>query len=38
MKDELYQLESKHAKSAKLLVNIRWEIEGDKYSKRQPPI
>ena len=38
MKDELYQLENKHAKSAKFLVNIRWELERDKCSKRQPPI
>ena len=32
-KDELYQLENKQAKSAKLGHNIRQEVEGEKCSK-----
>ena len=31
--DDLCQLESKQAKGAKLGANIRWEVEGKKYSK-----
>ena len=31
--DELYQLESKHAKGAKLRANIRWELQDKKCSK-----
>ena len=33
MPDELYQLESEHAKGAKLPVNIILELEGEKCSK-----
>ena len=33
LKDELYQLENKKAKSAKLCANIRQELEGQKCSK-----
>ena len=32
--DELYQLENKQAKGAKLLANTRWELEDQKCSKR----
>ena len=31
--DELYQLENKEAKCAKLRANIRWELEGKKCFK-----
>ena len=31
--DELYQLEKKQAKGAKLLANIRWQLEGEKCLK-----
>ena len=30
--DELYQLENKQAKGAKLHANIRWKLEGKKCS------
>ena len=33
LQDELYQLENKHAKGAKLVANIRQEVEGEKYCK-----
>ena len=33
LQDELYQLQSKQVKGAKLGANIRWEVEGEKYSK-----
>ena len=33
LQDELYQLENKQAKSAKLLPTIRWKLEGKKCSK-----
>ena len=33
LSDELYQLESKHAKCTKLLATIILELEGDKCSK-----
>ena len=28
LQDELYQLENKQAKGAKLRANIRWKVEG----------
>ena len=31
LQDEPYQLENKQAKVAKLRVNTRWELEGEKY-------
>ena len=31
--DELYLLESKQAKGAKIRANIRWDLEGEKCSK-----
>ena len=33
LQDQLWQLESKQAKGAKLCANIRWELEGKKCSK-----
>ena len=33
LKDELYQLENKQAKGAKLHPNIRQELESEKYSE-----
>ena len=33
LQDELYQIENKQAKDAKLRANIRWELEGEKCSK-----
>ena len=33
LQDELYQLENKQAKGAKLGAKIRQEAEGEKYSK-----
>ena len=33
VQDELYQLENKQAKGAKLRANIRWELEDEKCSK-----
>ena len=33
LQDQLYQLESKQAKGAKLHANIRWKLEGKKFSK-----
>ena len=33
LQDELYQLENKQAKSAKLRPTIRWKLEGEKCSK-----
>ena len=33
LQDELYQLENKQAKGAKLAANIAWELEGKKFSK-----
>ena len=33
LQDEPYQLENKQAKVAKLRVNTRWELEGEKYPK-----
>ena len=33
LQDELYSLESKQAKSAKIHANIRWDLEGEKCSK-----
>ena len=33
LQDELYQLENKPAKGAKLRANIRWELESEKCSK-----
>ena len=33
LQDELYQLENKQAKCAKLHANIRWELESEKFSK-----
>ena len=33
LQDELYQLENKQAKGAKLCASIRWEMEGEKCSK-----
>ena len=34
LQDELYQLENKQAKGAKLRARIKWELEGEKCSKR----
>ena len=31
--NELYFLESKHAKGAKIRVNIKWDLEGEKFSE-----
>ena len=31
--DELYLLESKQTKGAKICANIRWDLEGEKCSK-----
>ena len=33
LQDELYQLENKQAKGAKLRARIKWELEGEKCSK-----
>ena len=33
LQDDFYQLENKQAKGAKLRAYIRWELEGEKYSK-----
>ena len=33
LQDELYQLENKQVKGAKLRANIRWGLEGEKCSK-----
>ena len=33
LKDEVYKLENKQAKGAKILANIRKELEGKKWSK-----
>ena len=33
LQDELYSLESKQAKGAKIRANIRWDLEGEKCSK-----
>ena len=33
LQDELYKVENKQAKSVELRTNIRWELEGKKYSK-----
>ena len=33
LQDELYQLENKQAKSAKLGASIRWKLDGEKCSK-----
>ena len=33
LQDELYQLENKQAKGAKLRAKIKWELEGEKCSK-----
>ena len=33
LQDELYQLENKQVKGAKLRANIRWELESEKCSK-----
>ena len=33
LQDELYKLENKQAKGAKLCVKIKWELEGEKCSK-----
>ena len=33
LQDELYSLESKEAKGAKIRANIRWDLEGEKCSK-----
>ena len=33
LQDELYQLENKQAKGAKLCPTIRWKLEGEKCSK-----
>ena len=33
VQDELYPLENKQAKGAKLRANIRWELEDEKCSK-----
>ena len=31
LQDELYQIENKQAKGAKLRANIRWELEGKNF-------
>ena len=33
LQDELYHLENKQAKGAKLRANIKWELEGEKCSR-----
>ena len=33
LQDELYVLETKQAKGAKIRANIRWDLEGEKCSK-----
>ena len=33
LQDELYQLENKQGKGAKLRAKIKWELEGEKCSK-----
>ena len=33
LQDELYEVKNKQAKSVELRTNIRWELEGKKYSK-----
>ena len=33
LQDELYSLESKQARGAKICANIRWDLEGVKCSK-----
>ena len=33
LQDELYKVKNKQAKSVELRTNIRWELEGKKYSK-----
>ena len=33
LQDELYSLESKQARGAKIRANIRWDLEGEKCSK-----
>ena len=33
LQDDLYLLENKQEKGAKLRANIRWELEGEKCSK-----
>ena len=33
LQDELYQLDNKQAKGAKLHATIRWKLEGEKCSK-----
>ena len=33
LQDELYSLESKQARGAKILANIRWDLEVEKFSK-----
>ena len=33
LQDELYHLENKQAKGAKLRANIKWELEGEKWSR-----
>ena len=33
LQDELYQLENKQAKGAKLRRTIRWKLEDEKFSK-----
>ena len=33
LQDELYALETKQAKGAKIRANIRWDLEGEKCSK-----
>ena len=33
LQNELYQLENKQAKGAKLRAKIKWELEGEKCSK-----
>ena len=33
LQDELYSLESKQARGARIRANIRWDLEGEKCSK-----
>ena len=33
LQDEIYSLESKQARGAKIRANIRWDLEGEKCSK-----
>ena len=33
LQDELYLVENKQTKGAKLRANIRWELDGEKCSK-----